>query len=109
MSAHIKNQLPTKLQNDTKGVTVITTHINADYDAIGSMLAAHILYPDSVVVFPGSNEKNLTNFFISSLVYLFNMIDVRSIDTLSINRLVLVDTKQKNRLGILRNHLDQKQ
>jgi len=91
--------------NCVKDVTVITTHINADYDAIGSMLAAHKLYPDSVVVFPGSHEKNMTRFFISSLVYLFNMIDVSAIDTLSINRFVLVDTKQRKRLGIIQNYL----
>ena len=90
---------------DDHGVTVITTHINADYDAIGSMLAAHKLYPDSVVVFPGTNEKNLTRFFISSLVYLFNMVDVSAIHSLNIKRIVLVDTKQKNRLGMIQNHL----
>ncbi len=88
-----------------KSVTVITTHINADYDAIASMLAAHKLYPDSVVVFPGSHEKNMTRFFISSLVYLFNMVDVSAMDRLDIDRFVLVDTKQKNRLGIIQNYL----
>ena len=49
------------------GLTVITTHINADFDALASMLAAQKLYPDSLVVFPGSQEKNLRNFFIQSM------------------------------------------
>jgi len=56
-----------------KKITVITTHINADFDAVASMLAAQKLYPGSVVVFPGSHEKSLRNFFISSMVYLFNI------------------------------------
>jgi nanoRNase/pAp phosphatase (c-di-AMP/oligoRNAs hydrolase) len=41
-----------------KDLTVITTHINADFDALASMLAAQKLYPDALVVFPGSQEKN---------------------------------------------------
>ncbi len=67
--AHQKNDL-----------TVITTHINADFDALASMLAAQKLYPDSIAVFPGSQEKNLRNFFIKSMVYLFNLADVKDID-----------------------------
>ncbi|RLC28416.1 MAG: hypothetical protein DRH32_09140, partial [Deltaproteobacteria bacterium] len=69
------NHLP-----DNQNLTVITTHINADFDALASMLAAHKLYPGSLVVFPGSQEKNLRNFFISSMVYLFNMANLKDID-----------------------------
>jgi len=42
---------------------VITTHINADFDALASMLAAKKLYPEAKMVFPGAQEKNLRNFF----------------------------------------------
>ncbi len=82
-----------------KKITVITTHINADFDAMASMLAAQKLYPDSIVVFPGSHEKNLRNFFVKSMVYLFNMADIKKIDFSIIERLVLVDTRQPNRIG----------
>ncbi len=110
MTAQSRQKSGTESVKDAgKGVTVITTHINADYDAIGSMLAAHKLYPDSVVVFPGSHEKNMTRFFISSLVYLFNMVDVSAIDRLKIDRFVLVDTKQRNRLGVIQNYLQGKE
>jgi len=81
------------------GLTVITTHINADFDAMASMLAAQKLYPGSVVVFPRSQEKNLKNFFIDSMVYLFNMADIKEIDLDAVKRLVLVDTKQASRIG----------
>ncbi|MFH1152585.1 MAG: CBS domain-containing protein [Pseudomonadota bacterium] len=78
--------------------TIITSHNNADFDAVASMLAAHKLYPESKVIFPGSQEKNLRNFFISSMSYLFNMADAESIDFSTTKRLVLVDTKQPQRL-----------
>ncbi|MCJ7686397.1 MAG: DHH family phosphoesterase, partial [Desulfobacteraceae bacterium] len=78
---------------------VITTHINADFDALSSMLAASKLYPDATLVFPGSQEKNLRNFFLDSVSYLFNFAKVRQVDVDHIKRLILVDTRQKNRIG----------
>lgn len=82
-----------------KKLTIITTHINADYDAVASMLAAQKLYPGSLIVFPGFNEKNLKFFFIQSLRYLFNMADIKDLDFGRIERLVLVDTRQPGRIG----------
>ena len=78
--------------------TVITSHINADFDAIASMLAAQKLYPGSVIIFPGSQEKSLRDFFVSSTSYLFNMADPDTIDFSQISKLVIVDTRQKGRL-----------
>ena len=87
-------------------LTVITTHVNADFDALASMLAAQKLYPEALIVFPGSQEKNLRNFFISSMAYLFNMVDVNDIDFTGIKRLVLVDTRHPGRIGRLGELLD---
>jgi len=92
--------------NHKKDLTIITTHINADFDALASMLAAQKLYPDSMAVFPGSQEKNLRNFFIKSMVYLFNMADIKDIDLDSVKKLVLVDTRQASRIGKLSAVLD---
>jgi tRNA nucleotidyltransferase (CCA-adding enzyme) len=61
-----------------KELTIITTHINADFDAMASMLAAQKLYPGALVVFPGSQEKNLRNFFIQSMVYMYNLAESRT-------------------------------
>ena len=82
-------------------IWVITTHINADFDGLASMLAAQKLYPEAVVIFPGSQEKNLRNFFINSMAYLFNMADIKDIDLDSVKKLVLVDTCQPHRIGRL--------
>lgn len=87
-------------------LTIITSHVNADFDAMASMLAAQKLYPEAQVVFPGSQEKNLRNFFIQSMVYLFNIADRSKIDFAAVSRLVLVDTRRRKRLGDLQHILD---
>jgi len=78
---------------------VITTHVNADFDALASMLAASKLYPDASLAFPGSQEKNLRNFFLNSTFYLLNITKVKKIDIDAVKRLILVDTRQKGRIG----------
>ncbi|MEH0020000.1 MAG: CBS domain-containing protein [Desulfobacter sp.] len=88
----------TRKNKSIRAKTIITSHVNADFDAIGSMLAAQKLYPDAVIIFPGSQEKSLRDFFINSMSYLFNMADPFRIDFSETTRLVIVDTRQKNRL-----------
>ena len=78
---------------------VITTHINADFDALASMLAAKKLYPDATLVFPGSQEKNLRNFFLHSASYVFNFARLKQIDLNKVQKLILVDTRQQSRIG----------
>ncbi len=99
---------PKTEKQSADGLTIITTHVNADFDALASMLAAQKLYPDALVVFPGSQEKNLKNFFINSMAYLFNMADIGRIDFSSVKRLVLVDTRQPKRIGKLAKLLKRK-
>lgn len=78
---------------------VITTHINADFDALASMLAAKKLYPDAILVFPGSQERSLRDFFVHSTLYVFETQRIKDIDIDKITRLVLVDTRQLSRIG----------
>jgi tRNA nucleotidyltransferase (CCA-adding enzyme) len=92
----------------SQNLTIIATHVNADFDALASMLAAQKLYPDGLVVFPGSQEKNLKNFFINSMAYLFNMADIGDIDFKKVKRLVLVDTRNPGRIGKLSKLLKRK-
>jgi tRNA nucleotidyltransferase (CCA-adding enzyme) len=92
----------------TKEQTIITTHVNADFDALASMLAAQKLYPGAVVVFPGSQDKNLRNFFIKSMAYLFNMADIKNLDLAQVKKLILVDTRQASRIGKLAALLEDK-
>jgi tRNA nucleotidyltransferase (CCA-adding enzyme) len=78
---------------------VITTHINADFDSLASMLAAKKLYPNAVLVFPGSQERSLRDFFIHSTLYAFEVERVKNIDLQEVKRLILVDTRQISRIG----------
>ncbi len=78
---------------------VITTHVNADFDALASMIAAKKLYPGAALVFPGSQEKNLRNFFLFSASYLFDFTRIKHIDLHAVKRLILVDTRQRSRIG----------
>ncbi|MBA3010401.1 MAG: CBS domain-containing protein [Proteobacteria bacterium] len=88
--------------------TIITSHVNADFDAIGAMLAAQKLYPDAVIIFPGSQEKSLRDFFISSMSYLFNMANPALIDFSDTTTLILVDTRQASRLTGISELLEKK-
>ena len=53
---------------------------NADFDSLASMLAAKKLYPDAVLVFSGSQERSLRDFFIHSALYAFEMERMKNID-----------------------------
>jgi tRNA nucleotidyltransferase (CCA-adding enzyme) len=79
--------------------TVVTTHVNPDYDAVASMVAAAKLYPDAVMLFPGGQGRNIRNFFIQSLLYLLDVVRPKELDFASVKRLVVVDTRQRERLG----------
>ncbi len=78
---------------------VITTHVNADFDAMASMIAARKLYPDAVMVFPGSQEKLLRDFLEKRSPCSQEFKKLKDIDISDIKRLILVDTRQKSRIG----------
>ncbi|MDF1613917.1 CBS domain-containing protein [Desulfurivibrio dismutans] len=80
---------------------LITTHINADFDAVASMVAAKKLYPEAVLAFAGAQEKNLRAFFAQSVDYLYDFQRLKNIDLTKVSRLILVDTRQPSRLGEL--------
>jgi len=94
------------MKRSSQGIEVITTHVNADFDALASMLAAKKLYPEALIVFPGAQEKNLRNFFLHTSSYLFDFVRLKDIDLTTIKRLILVDTRQKKRIGIFKKILD---
>jgi tRNA nucleotidyltransferase (CCA-adding enzyme) len=85
---------------------VITSHINADFDALGSMIAARKLYPQATMVFSGSQEKHLRDFFLHSSSYLYDFAKLKDIDLDNVKRLVLVDTRQRSRIGKFERLLD---
>ncbi|MFP4168945.1 MAG: CBS domain-containing protein [Desulfonatronovibrionaceae bacterium] len=91
-----------------KASVVITCHQNADFDALAAMVAARKLYPRAALIFPGSQEKNIKNFFIQSAFYLYNFKMAREVDLEGVSTLVVVDTRQKSRLSHVFPLLDRK-
>ncbi len=78
---------------------VITTHVNADFDCLGSMIAAKRLYPQAEMVFAGAQERSLREFFVKSALYAHGFKRIRDIDLNRITRLILVDVRQSDRIG----------
>ncbi len=80
---------------------VITTHVNADFDCLGAMVAAKKLYPDALMVFPGSQEKSIRDFFLKTTGYMPALTRLKDIDLSRISRLILVDCRHSSRIGRL--------
>ncbi|MBS3947972.1 MAG: CBS domain-containing protein [Dethiobacter sp.] len=75
----------------------ITTHKNADFDALASMVAAGKLYPGAVLISPGSLNQNVQEF---ATLYrdVLNIRSSRELDLSSLELLVVTDARQKSRL-----------
>lgn len=82
---------------------IITTHLNADFDSIASCMAAKKLYPQAVVVLPGSMERRVKLFFDSFKP--FEIKKSKEIDGEKVNTLIVVDTRSRGRIGELSNFL----
>jgi tRNA nucleotidyltransferase (CCA-adding enzyme) len=82
-----------------RSLEVITTHLNADFDALASMVAAKKLYPQALLVFPGAQETSLRDFFIRSSFYFLEFVRLKQAPPEEIKRLILVDTRQASRIG----------
>lgn len=79
---------------------IITTHMGADFDAFASMVAARRLHPEAALFFPGSREESLRRMLETELV-VFTELKRKQIDPAALTRVVLCDTRQRHRLGIV--------
>ena len=95
----MKEIMADKNNNHIRNVDVITTHVNSDFDALASMLAAAKLYPQAMLAFPGAQERNLRNFYVESVCFLYNFVKVKQVPFERVKRLILVDTRRKDRIG----------
>ncbi len=80
---------------------IITSHTNADFDALASMVAAKKLYPEATLVFPGSQEKSMRDFFLESAFYAMEVERLKNVDVGGVTRLIIVDNRNPSRLGKL--------
>ncbi len=85
---------------------IITTHTNADFDSLASMVGAKKLFPEAKVVFPGSQEKKVRDFI--TAFQPIEIIRAKDIDLSQVTRLIIVDTKSPERIGIFSELLKKK-
>ncbi len=78
---------------------LITTHVNADFDGLASMVAARKLYPDAVLVFPGGAQESVRNFLAHHKVDICRLKDLA---LEHVRRLIVVDAQEPERLGPLK-------
>ena len=78
---------------------LITTHLNADFDGLASMVAARKLYPGAVLVFPGGAQESVRNFLAEHDVGICRLKDVA---LEQVHRLILVDVQEPERIGPLK-------
>lgn len=76
---------------------IIVTHKNADFDALSSLVAASIIYPEAIPVVPRTLNPNV-RAFLSIHKDLFSLSDAGSVDPEKVSRLVVVDTAQTSRV-----------
>lgn len=76
---------------------IIATHVNADFDALASQVAAGRLYPDAVMVRCRSVAQNVRDF-LALHKDRFKLVLARDIDPAVVERLILVDVRRASRL-----------
>lgn len=76
---------------------IITSHANADFDSFASMVAAKKLYPEALLVFPGSQEKKVRDFI--SAFQPVEIHRIKNINLTKVKRLIIVDAKTPDRIG----------
>jgi len=79
---------------------IITTHLNADFDAFASMVAAKKLFPQAELVFPGGKEPGLSRFLESGF-FPFQELPLSEVDLSKVEKLIVVDIRQASRIGEL--------
>ena len=81
-------------------VHIVTTHKGTDFDALASVAAASLLFPDVVAVLPASLNPNV-RAFLSLHRDLFDFCGSAEIDLNAVDKLTVVDTNRWDRLDRL--------
>jgi tRNA nucleotidyltransferase (CCA-adding enzyme) len=76
---------------------IITTHRNTDFDALASVVAAKLLYPEAIEILPRTLNPNV-KAFLSIHKDLFPIHRVDDIDLMRVSRLIVVDANSWERL-----------
>jgi len=77
---------------------IVTTHRNTDFDALASIMAGTILYPDAIPVLPGNVNPNV-KAFLSIHKEFFNLSSYKDINLDAVESLIVVDINKWGRIG----------
>jgi len=77
--------------------TLITTHRGMDLDALGAIVAARKIYPDSIVVLPGTRGRDVIKV-LNENPDILEFIEDSKLDTFDFDRVVILDTVDVERL-----------
>ncbi|MEJ5347335.1 MAG: CBS domain-containing protein [Desulfosoma sp.] len=84
---------------------IITTHKNVDFDALASVVAAKILYPEAHIVLPRSINANV-KAFLSIHKDLFPFMSPLGVPHERVSRLIVVDANRWERLDSMEPLMD---
>jgi tRNA nucleotidyltransferase (CCA-adding enzyme) len=82
---------------------VITTHLNADFDGLASMVAGRKLYPGALLVLPAGAQEPVRSFL---AVHDVGITRLKDLDVAQVTRLILMDAHEPDRLGPLKTLWD---
>jgi tRNA nucleotidyltransferase (CCA-adding enzyme) len=91
---------PTREEQRGNSMDIAVTHINADFDALASLVAATFLYPGTVGVLPDQLQPGVRDF-LAVHKDLFNLCAAKDVAPSEVTRIVVVDTNHWSRLGPL--------
>jgi nanoRNase/pAp phosphatase (c-di-AMP/oligoRNAs hydrolase) len=86
---------------------IATTHKNADFDALASVIGATLLYPGCTGVVPSTTNRNVEQF-LSTHKTAFDLILPNEVPFDEVTKLVVVDTDQWRRLDRMEKLKDRK-
>ncbi len=82
----------------TRRMRIVTTHLGADFDALGAMAGAALLDPGASLVFPGSQETAVRRFLATERVHLPE-VRLRDLRRARLESALVVDCSSLRRLG----------
>lgn len=85
--------MPTK--NPGEEIEVILTHEHTDFDALASMQAAALLFPDAIPVLPQQLNRNVSEF-LALYKNQFRFVKASELPRTHVKRAILVDTRSAN-------------
>jgi tRNA nucleotidyltransferase (CCA-adding enzyme) len=84
---------------------IITTHLITDFDGLAAAVAAKKLYPGASIVLPGKSSRGVEEFLALHRDALL-IEDPKNVDLGAVRRLIMVDTRNPRRIGLLSALLD---